>query len=159
MWKLFLAPKFIKKYRWLFVIVLLLLIGLFSLSNNLYQHDIATLVEFSVAYDAFDAAITDFSLTHSSSSETHAREALRGLAGRAHFRTSSLIKHDAEIMDQALLISDLSEQELVSLVSYTKALRQKRADTDPLSFAYRNLDGRRKSAYTHFQELGGVQSQ
>ena len=159
--------EIIKKYKWLLILVLIALAGVFSFFYCFYYNDVKALTDFSDSYEKFDKAISDFSALVFASNlegapatdnlERKADEALVELNTKASARLSSLIKNDAELMSTELEIADFSGKELDTLSAYKRAIRDKRdTDVDGLAKEYGELTSKRKAAYAHFQELAGL---
>jgi len=148
--------EIIKKYKWIPIIVLVVLAGVFFFFYRFYHNDVKALADFSASYEKFDKIISDFSITRTGDLESKAGDALIELNTKATFRLSSLIKNDAELMDQAVEVADLSERELDSLRVYNGAIQRKNADLDGLAKEYGNLNSKRKAAYVRFQKLAGL---
>ena len=148
--------EIIKKYKWFVVVALVMLAAVFSLFYSLYHHDVNALTDFSVSYEKFDKSILDFSISQTDDLQNSARDAVIELTTIAHSKLSSLIKNDAELMNQALLVADLSARELVCLKSYKGAIQSKKVDIGELAIMYGELNSKRKIAYARFQELAGL---
>jgi myo-inositol-1-phosphate synthase len=148
--------KIIKKYRALLIIALVVVAGIFFFFYRFYHNDVKALADFSVSYEKFDKAISDFSINKTDDLESKAGDTLIKLNVKATFRLSSLIKNDAKLMDQALEVADLSGKELESLRAYKRAIQSKNADLDGLAKEYGDLTSKRKTAYARFQELAGL---
>jgi hypothetical protein len=148
--------KIIKKYRALLIIALVVVAGIFFFFYRFYHNDVKALADFSVSYEKFDKAISDFSINKTDDLESKAGDTLIKLNAKATFRLSSLIKNDAKLMDQALEVADLSGKELESLRAYKRAIQSKNADLDGLAKEYGDLTSKRKTAYARFQELSGL---
>ena len=129
-----------KKYKWLVILALVVLAGIFSFFIRLYHNDIKVLTDFSASYEKFDTTISDFSANKTDDLKSRATNALIELTAKANFRISSLIKNDPEIMNQARTVADFAGKELDALVNGpTKE--------------YNDLTTQRKTTYAHFQEL------
>ncbi|OGD17716.1 MAG: hypothetical protein A2V76_04425 [Candidatus Aminicenantes bacterium RBG_16_63_14] len=146
----------IKKYKTLLIIVIVVAAGIFFFFYRFYHNDVKALVDFSVSYEKYDKAISDFSSNKTDDLESKADDALIELNAKSTFNLSSLIKNDAELMDQAFEVAELSGKELESLKAYKRAIQTKNADLDGSAKEYGDLTGKRKSAYARFQELGGL---
>jgi hypothetical protein len=120
----------------------------------MYHNDIKALEGFLASYAIFDQAISDFSISKTADLESKASDALIELNTKATFRLSSLIKNDAELMDQALEVADHSGKELESLRAYKRAIQSKSSDLDGLAKEYGDLTRKRRAAYARFQGLG-----
>ncbi len=147
--------EIVKKYKWLLIVVLVLLAGVFFF-YRLYHNDVKALADFSVSYEKFDKAISYFSTGSTGDLESKAGDALAELNAKAVFRISSLIKNDAKLMDQAREVAALSAREFDSLKAYKAAIQSKNADSDRLAKEYGDLTDKRKTAYARFQELAGL---
>jgi len=143
------------KNKW-WLILVLAAAGVFLFFYRMYHDDIEALRSFMTSYERYDKAFSDLSLGGGSELEGKAGSAAADLASKASLRLSSLIKNDAGLMDQALDVADLAQQELEGLRAYKKAIQHENADVDELAEASRILTGKRKAAYARFQELGGV---
>ena len=144
----------ITKYQGLVVIVLVVLVSIFLFFNRLYHNDIKKLTDFVASYEKFDKAILDFSISKTDDLETKADYALAELNTKSVFRLSSLIRNEKKLMDQALVVADLSRKELVSLKAYKKSAQNKSSDLDRLTKEYSNLSNQRKDAYIYFWSFG-----
>ena len=144
----------IKQYQWLLIVALVVLAGVFFFLNRLYRNDVQALTDFSAAYQKFDKTIADFSVSSTDDLDSKTDEALVELTEKATVRLSSLIKNDAELMNQAREVADLSGRELASLKIYKGASRSKNADSDGLAKEYGDLTSKRKAAYARFRQLG-----
>ncbi len=120
---------------------------------RLYRNDVRALEDFVASYEKFNKAITDFSISKPDDLESKAGDAVIELNGRAAVRISSLIKNDAELMNEELEIADLSGRELDSLRAYKRAVRSTNADLDGLAKEYGDLTSKRKAAYARFKSL------
>ena len=155
----------IKKYKWLPILALIVVLaGVLSLFYKFYHHDVKALEEFLASYEAFDKAISEFSIPVFASNlegapatdnlERKADEALVELDTKTSVRISSLIKNDAELMSTELEIADVAGKELYTLRVYKRAIRDKRdADVDRLAKEFSDLNNKRTTAYARFQEL------
>jgi hypothetical protein len=137
------------------LIVLVMLAGGFYAFDHFYYKGIQSLEAFSVSYDRFDRAISEFSLTGTADSERQVDGGLRDLRSKAAFRLSSLIKNDGKLMSEALEVAELSGRELASLKAYQGAIQNKSAGGDELSKELGVLSGKRKAAFARFLELAG----
>jgi len=144
------------KNKWWIILVLAVAGGVFLFFYRMYHDDIEALRSFMASYERYDKAFSDLSLGGGSELEGKADSAAADLASKASLRLSSLIKNDAGLMDQALDVADLAQQELEGLRAYKKAVQHENADVDELAEASQILTGKRKAAYARFQELGGV---
>ena len=147
--------EIIKKYRWLFIVVLAALTGVFSFFYRFYHNDVKALKVFLASYERFDKAISDFSISKTDDLESKAGDALIELNTNATLRLSSLIKNDAKLMDLACEVAGISARELDSLRVYKGAIQSKNANLDGLAKEYGGLNSKRKTAYARFQELAG----
>ena len=143
------------KNKW-WIILVLAAAGVFLFFYRMYHDDIEALRSFMTSYERYDKAFSDLSLGGGSELEGKAVSAAADLDSKASLRLSSLIKNDAGLMDQALDVADLAQQELEGLRAYKKAIQHENADVDELAEASRILTGKRKAAYARFRELGGV---
>ena len=143
-----------KKYKVLLVLALVVIVGVFLFFSFMYHNDIKALEGFLASYVTFDRAISDFSISKTDDLESKAGDALIELNTKATFRLSSLIKNDAELMDQALEVADHSGKELESLRAYKRAMQSKSSDLDGLAKEYGDLTSKRRAAYARFQGLG-----
>jgi len=143
-----------KKYKVLLVLALVVIVGVFLFFSRIYHNNIKALEGFLASYVIFDQAISDFSISKTDDLENKAGDALIELNTKATFRLSSLIKNDAELMDQALEVADLSGKELERLRVYNRAIQSKSSDLDELAKEYGDLTGKRRAAYARFQGLG-----
>jgi len=150
--------EIIKKHKWLPIVVLAVLAGVFFFFYRFYHNDVKELTDFSASYEKFDKAISDLSMSKTDGLERIAGDAFIELNIKATFRLSSLIKNDAKLMDQAREVANLSGRELESLRVYKGAIQRKNADLDGLAKEYVNLDGKRKAAYARYQELAGLKT-
>ena len=144
----------ITKYKVLLVLALVVIVGVSFFFARIYHKDIKALEGFLASYETFDKAISDFSMSKTDDLESKAGDALIELNTKAIFRLSSLIKNDAELMDQALEVADLSGKELESLRAYKRAIQSKNSDLDGLAKEYGDLTSKRRAAYAGFQGLG-----
>ena len=142
----------IKKYKEVFIIVLVLLVGVFFL-GRMYHNNVKALTDFSTSYERFDSAISNVPIDTVSDLNRKAEEALARLIAQSSVRISSLIKNDRELMSAEREIADVSGKELASLKAYTVAIQNNSADLSERSKEYADLIGKRKAAYAHFQEL------
>ena len=147
--------EFIRKYKWLLVVVLVVLAGVFSFFYRMYRNDIKALTDFVVSYEKFDKAISDFSIGNTGESESKAGDALAELNTKANFRISSLIRNEKEAMGMARVVANFSGRELDSLEAYKGAIQSNNADVDRLAKEYNDLTSRRKAAYARFRALAG----
>ena len=146
--------EIVKKYKWLLIIVLVLLAGIFSFFIRMYQNDMSVLTGFVASYERFDKAISAFSISSTDELENGTRDAFRELNTKATFRISSLIKNEKEAMAQAREVADFSGRELNSLIAYKVAIQNKNPAPVRLLKEYEDLTTKRKAAYARFQELG-----
>jgi hypothetical protein len=144
----------IKKYRVLLILALVLIVGVFFFFYRMYHNDIKALEGFVTSYEKFDKAISDFSIGKTDDLESKAGDAFRELNTKAAFRISSLIRNEKKLMDQALVVANLSGKELESLRAYKKAIQSKNVDLDGLAKEYNDLASKRKAAYARFQGFG-----
>lgn len=149
--------EILKKYKWLLIVVLAVLAGVFFLLHRFYHKDIKELMDFSASYEKFDKAISDFFMSKTDDLDSKAGDALIELKRKATLRLSSLIKNDAELMEQAREIANLSGRELDSLRIYKGAILSKNAALDGLAKEYGDIANKRKVAHARFQELAGLE--
>ncbi len=150
--------KIAKPAKWLLIFFLVVAAGVLFFAIRMYQDDIKALKAFMATYEGFDKAISDLSQSLADDSESQASEAVAGLSAKASLRLSSLIKNDANLMDQAREVADLARKEIESLRAYKRGIKTENADVEELAEEYRVLTGQRKAAYARFQELGGAHS-
>ena len=149
-----------KLCKWPLILVLVLAAVVFLFFFRMYHDDIKALKGFIAAYEKFDQAVSDLSASASNNADGKAGESLIGLNAKASLRLSSLIKNDAELMDEAREIADLSRRELDSLKAQDAVLKSrdpglkvaKRSEPDK---EVRVLREKRQAAYVRFQELSG----
>ncbi len=141
----------IRKYKALLVLGLIVLAGIFFFFYRMYQGDMQKLEGFVTAYEKFDTAISDFSISKTADSEKKADDALAELTASSGFRVTSLIKNDSIIPSSTLEVADLSGKELESLKAYAIAIQNKSADVDTLAKEYGDLTANRKAAYDRFE--------
>lgn len=146
--------EIIKKYKVLLVLAPVAIVGVFLFFSRMYHNDITALEGFLASYETFDKAISDFSISKTDDLESKAGDALIELNAKATFRLSSLIKNDAELMDQALEVADLSGKEIESFRAYKRGIQSKNSGLDELAEEYGDLTSKRKAAYARFQGLG-----
>jgi len=148
----------IKRYNRLLIFILILaaLAGVFFFFFRMYHDDITALRGFMASYERFDNTISDLSKSGADDFESKAGHAVIDLNAKAFLRLSSLIKNDAELMDQAIEVADLARRELEALRVFRSEIQNKNADLDGLSEESRILAGKRKAAYARFQELSGT---
>ena len=143
-----------KKYKWVIILTIVVLVGLFIFFYSFYLKDMKALADFSASYEKYDQAISDFSAGETDDLEKKAGDTLTELNEKAAaFRLSSLIKNDAELMDIAQKIADFSGRELENLRAYKRSLQSQSADLDKLAKEYSDMTGKRKIAYSRFREL------
>jgi hypothetical protein len=145
--------EIIKKYKAALVLALAVMAGAFFFFYQMYHNNVKVLADFSGSYEKFDKAISDLSISKTDDLEKKADDALVELSTKATFRLSSLIKNDAQLMDQSLAVANLSGKELEGLRTYKRAIQSKNADLDGLAKEYGDLASKRKAAYARFQEL------
>ena len=138
------------------IVVLAVPTGVFFFFYRMYHDDIKALRGFIASYERFDKAISDLSMSGADDIESKVGNAVIDLSAKASLRLSSLIKNDAELMDQAIEVADLVRRELEDLRVYRSEIRNKNADLDGLAEESRILTGKRKAAYARFQELSGT---
>ena len=146
----------IKKYRWVLIFALIVLVGIFLFFYRLYQHDLKALGDFMSSYQKFDIAISDFQgASVTDDIKRTADAALGELSAKASVRISSVIKHDGDVMSTEREIADVSKKELDALISYKKAVQENRAvDSDRLAKEFSDLHAKRITEYAYFQALG-----
>lgn len=145
------------------VIVLIGAAAVFFFFYRMGQNDAKKLVDFLIAYDRFDKAITDFSIPVLASNsgaapatddlERYADEALAELNTKASARISSLTKHDGEIMSITREIADLCGKELDTLKLYKIAAVNKNADLEMLAKELMDIKNKRRAEYALFRSL------
>ncbi|MBE3130911.1 MAG: hypothetical protein IMZ54_09390 [Acidobacteria bacterium] len=138
------------------IVVLAASAGVFFFFYRMYHDDIKALRGFIASYERFDKAISDLSMSGADDIESKVGNAVIDLSAKAPLRLSSLIKNDAELMDQALEAADLARRELAGLRIYKSGIQSQNADLDGLAEESRILTGKRKAAYARFQELSGT---
>ncbi len=149
--------EILKKFKWLIILALVVLAGVFSFFYRFYHNDVKALADFSTSYKKFDKAVSDFFIGETDGLESKADNALVELKTKAvTFRLSSLIKNDAELMNKALEIAGFSGRELDNLRAYKRAIQSNNSDLEGLAKEYGDLTGKRKTAYARFQELVGL---
>jgi hypothetical protein len=145
----------IKKNKWLMVAFLVAAVAAFVFLKRFYYDGVRSLEAFVGSCETYDRAVAGLSRTMTDDAENKARDALIDLRAKAGFRLSSLIKHDAELMNQAREVADVSGKELDALEAYRRAVQARNADSDTVN-AYRVLAGKREAAWARFRELGGL---
>jgi len=158
--------EMIKKYRAMIVFVIIMVAGCFYFFYHFGHHDAQALTDFSIAYQSYDKAISDFSTAILASSfndataaddfELNTDEALVELTSKASARISSLTKNDAELMSITQEIADLSRKELDALIACRRAIIEKNTDVDNLCRELGDLTNIRKTDYARFRELAGL---
>ena len=143
------------KFKWLLVVILVVAAGVLFFFFRMYHNDVRALKGFMASYERFDRAVSTLSLTGTGDSVSKAGNAAADLNAKASLRLSSLIKNDAELMDQAREVADLARREIDSLRVYQSERENKTGDLDTSLEESRVLTGKRKVAYARFQELGG----
>lgn len=154
-----------KRYPVLLVTVLVLA-GFFSFFYYFGHNDAKAIADFSGAYENYNKATSDFSTAvfssnHESTTATddlehQADAALIELNTKASTRISSLTKNDADLMNIAHEIADLSGKEGVALKAYKSADPGKGIDLDKLVQEIKDLTDQRQTDYARFQELAGI---
>jgi hypothetical protein len=147
--------EMIKKYKWPIVLALFVSTGVLSFFYRFYHSDMKALAGFSASYKKFNQTISDFSIWKTDELENKAGDALTELNTKASLRLSSLIKNDAELMDLALEVANLSGKEMENLRVHKRASQSQNADLDRLAGEYGTLTLKRKAAYARFQQLAG----
>jgi hypothetical protein len=145
---------------WLLIAILAAAAGTLFVFFRMYQHDVKALKSFMASYRSFDRAASipaDKGL--SSSAVDCARKAAADLRVKASLRISSLIRHDAELMDAMHEIAGLAQAEIERLTSYDSAVRNGIPDPEELAQERAALRGKRQAAYERFEELGGLKEQ
>ena len=150
--------EIIKKYKVLLILALVVIVSIFFFFYRFYHNDVKALEDFLASYEKFDKAILDFSISKNDDLESKAGDAFIKLNIKATFRISSLIKNDAELMDKAREIADLSGKELESLRAYKRAIQSKNTGLDGLAKEYGDLTNKRKTAYARFRELAELKN-
>ncbi len=145
--------EILKKYKVLLVLTLIVMAGVFFFFYRFYYHDVKALKNFTLSYERFDRAISNFSVGETDDLNIKADGALHELTHAASFRLSSLIKNDGLIPPLALEIADFSGKELDALRAYKRLGQSKNSDLDRLAKEYGDLASRRKTAYARFREL------
>ncbi|HMA53282.1 MAG TPA: hypothetical protein VKT17_02410 [Acidobacteriota bacterium] len=149
-----------KRYKWPLVIVLALAAIVCFFFFRMYHDDIKALKSFMAAYEHFDKAISDYADRSGLDAPAKGGEALIELQARASLRLSSLIGNDAELMDEAREIADLSRREMEGLKARDAGLKS----LDPKLNAAKGrepdketeiLREKRRAAYARFRELCG----
>jgi hypothetical protein len=146
--------NFFKTYKWLIIIILIILAGGFLFVRHLYNSDMKKLEDFVSSYEKFDKAISDFSANDTSDLQNETENSLIDLGINADFRISSLIKNDKVAMDTARQIADLSGQEFEALIAFKMEVKNNEADAQELAKHYNDLTSQRKAAYAAFLKLG-----
>ena len=103
----------ILKYKVLIVPLFVIGVGFFFF--RMYQNDVKALADFSVSYEKFDKAVSDFALNKTDGNRIKADDALIDLKTKAVFKLSSLIKNDNLIPPAAVEVADSATQELADL--------------------------------------------
>ncbi|MGB8958141.1 MAG: hypothetical protein WCC00_03910 [Candidatus Aminicenantales bacterium] len=149
-----------KPCKWPLILVLALAAVVCLFFFHMYHDDINALKGFIAAYEKFDQAVSDLSTSASNDVDGKAGESLVVLNAKAPLRLSSLIKNDAELMDQAREVADLSQRELDGLKAQDAMLKSRNPDSDgakgrELDKDVRVLREKRQAAYARFRELCG----
>jgi hypothetical protein len=143
---------------WPFIIILVAAAGTLFVFFRMYQDDVKALTSFMASYRSFDRAVSvvpaDKGLT--SSAADSARKAAADLQVKGSLRLSSLIRHDAELMDAMREIAGLAQTELERLIACDSAVRNGIPDSEELSRDREALRGKRQAAYERFEQLGGL---
>jgi hypothetical protein len=142
------------KRKWWIILVLAALACVFLFFFRMYHDDIKALRSFIASYERYDKAFSDLSIGEGGEIEGKATSAAADLASKASLRLSSLIKNDAGLMERALQVADLAQQELEGFMAYRSAIQHENADVDELAESSRDLTGKRRAAYARFRELG-----
>jgi hypothetical protein len=146
----------INKHKWLIVLAIVAVAGGSYSYLHFYAKGINALLAFSASYERYDKAISEFFLSRTDDLGLQAGEALRELQAKAHFRISSLIKNDGELMEQARQVAELARREHESLEATTRALQTQAAGLDSLVNEFGVLQEKRKAAFARFKELSGT---
>ncbi len=147
----------IKKYHWLILVLAVVFAGGLTFVYFFHHSDTKAFVGLAAAYEKFDQAMADFSAPTTVDVETKVSEALTQLEAKAAtFRISSLVKHDAELMQQVPQIAGLARQEFIALQAYKQALAGRRTDTSSLASQLHILTNQRQAAYADFRKLAGL---
>ena len=155
--------KIAKPYRWLLSFILVVAAVVFLFFFRMYHDDIKALKSFMASYEYFDKAISFYADKGGTDALGKSGEAIIELQARSSLRLSSLIKNDAELMDQAREVADLSRRELEGLRAYDVLLRGQNADPnvvakeDELKIECGVLRAKRRAAFARFQERAGTQ--
>jgi hypothetical protein len=148
----------------LFIVLSLICIaGIVFFFARMYQRDMHSLTDFIASYQAYDLAMAAasapvFGADGKSASATGAEErqadvALSDLKARSSVQISSLIKNEKEAMRVMREIADLSEKEMSTMKAYQQVTDQD-AKRISLAQSFHDLTKQRKTAFTHFQDLG-----
>lgn len=153
----------VRKYIWVLVGALVVGAGFFFFYTRFYR-DVKTLTDFSLAYEKFQIAITDFTETvraYNSEKGTITKESVRNvevslaiLQKQASKKISSLIRNDAEFMRTTLEIAAIARKEYEALTACYVAVRYPVGE-DKINGLKEvdSLKRKRQEAYIHFQEL------
>lgn len=152
----------IKGYTWLLVIALAMLTGLYFI-NRMHRHDIKAVKDFMTAYKEYDDAVLAFSIpavepnmadgTTTENLKRKADLALAGLDSKASVRLSSFLKNDAELMNVARRIANLSREELAALETFGRSETDSSVDLNMKNKEPGALTNERKQAYARFEKL------
>ena len=121
----------IKKYKWVIVLALVVVVLGVAFVVFLFYRDFRTLSDFSAAYKRFDTE--------------QGADTLADLNQKATARISSATQNDPELMSLMREIADLAGKELASL----------RIEAG-LAKDQGNITLQRKAVYARFQELSGI---
>ena len=158
--------KLIERHKILFIVAVLALLaaaGVFLFIYHFHTSDVTALTDFSAAYHNFDQAVSDFSTLvqapdsagapAADSLEQKADAALAELKTKASVRISSLVEHDAEIMNLTAEISDLSAKELATLKEYRRTAADKNAASADTLAQAADFKYQRQTDYARFRQL------
>lgn len=150
-------PDIGRRYKRLLIFILVpaVPVGVLLFFYRMYHNDIGELKGFMVSYERFDRAISDLSMVGTDDSMCKAGNAAAELNAKASLKLSSLIRNDAELMEQAREVADLARREIDSLRIYQVEAQNKNTELDRLAEESRALTGKRQAAYARFRELGG----
>lgn len=151
-----------KSAKWLLILSLVSAAVVCLFFVRMYSGDIKALKSFTASYADFDKAITSYADGGGDYALVKAGEASIELQTRSSLRLSSLIKNDAELMEQAREVAGLSRRELAGLKALGALPGDQNHDPDGLVKTDETekergiLHDRRRAAYARFQELGAV---
>lgn len=150
-----------KPLKWIFLIALVLAAGAFLSFSRMYRNDIRELERFRSAYERLDAALSGAVESDAGGDRSAAGDALAELQDAAAMRISSLIRNDAELMDEARAIAALSRQEIDTLGAFRalpggpSTAPAEAAERARLSEQARTIREKRAAAYSRFLDLAG----